>query len=102
MAKSLINWNASLEDKKLVTKIAVRAIEMYESIGVKTTKDTNLEIYMDVLACHCNGTPLDLERLLEAPEQTFVHDIVGIRDCINRRTGKIEKHFLPKCHNLKE
>lgn len=51
----------------------------------------------DVEACHCNGTRLDLQKLLKVPDPIFSHDILGIRRNIDRRTGKIGNHFRPRC-----
>ena len=52
---------------------------------------------MDVTACHANGTKLDLEKLLNFPDFDFLHDVAGIRNCIDRETGKLTKCFLPRC-----
>lgn len=58
--------------------------------------DDRCTLNMDLTACHCNGCPLDLQRLLEAPLSDFGHDIYGIRRHINRETGQIEGCFLPR------
>ena len=39
---------------------------------------------------------LDLDRLLNAPDFDFAHDIVGIQNNINRETKVVENHFLPR------
>ena len=53
---------------------------------------------MDVLVCHLNGCPLDLDALLNAKKSDFLHDLNGIDKNINRNTGKMENCFLPKCN----
>lgn len=39
---------------------------------------------------------LNLEGLYSADDANFAHDIVGIQNNINRSTGKLENHFLPR------
>ena len=51
---------------------------------------------MDIEAVHCNGTPLDLQRLLDAPTGTFGHDVFGIQRYINRTTGQLTECFVPR------
>lgn len=55
-----------------------------------------LELEMDLSAVHYN-VPLDIERLKNFEKFDFAHDIYGIRNCLNRRTGKLERHFSPRC-----
>lgn len=54
---------------------------------------------MDMSAAHGkNGNdPLDLRRLLDAPDETFAHDVFGIMAHMDRSTGKIGGHFIPRC-----
>ena len=40
---------------------------------------------------------LDLQKLLDAPDGDFGHDVFGIRRHINRQTGELENCFLPRC-----
>ena len=55
-----------------------------------------LELEMDLSAVHAT-VPLDLERLKNFPSFDFAHDIYGIRNCLNRGTGKLERRFSPRC-----
>ena len=41
--------------------------------------------------------PLDLNKLLVFSEKDFIHDVFGIAYHVNRVTGKVMGHFLPKC-----
>ena len=86
----MINWTASKEEMELILKIADRAVEM---IGDR--KETQ-GVIIDIEATHCNGCPIDLERLLNAPDYDFAHDVDGIRTHLNRRTGELEDCFLPR------
>lgn len=89
-----INWNLKISEREKIKKIVSRAVELYESVG---QSHSELEIRMDIMACHLNGTPLNLNRLFEFDDFNFAHDIFGIAKHINRRTGKIERHFVPRC-----
>ena len=39
---------------------------------------------------------LDLDKLLNAPDLDFSHDISGIQNNINRETKEFENEFLPR------
>lgn len=54
-------------------------------------------IVVDLTLCHVNGCPLNLDKFLDAPEFDFMHDIVGIRDKLDRKTGALNDCFLPRC-----
>lgn len=89
-----INWNASKEDIDIIFAIVDRAIE---SIKKNTGRELDrVSLAMDLTATHLNGTPLRLADLLAADEYNFAHDVVGIINNMNRRTGKPENCFLPR------
>ena len=77
------------EEQKTVDAIIRRAMSELHDIDP-------LELEMDLSAVHAT-IPLDLERLKDFPPFDFAHDIYGIRNCLNRRTGKLEKCFSPRC-----
>lgn len=56
-----------------------------------------LDLQMDLAATHANGTPLDFGKLFQAPDDSFGHDVLGIRRHLDRETGKLGGHFLPRC-----
>jgi len=89
------DFTASRYESELINKIANRAVAIAIAHGVKVHDKQSA--YMDIEACHCNGMPLDLQKLLDADEFTFAHDIFGIRRHINRTTGEIEGFFVPRC-----
>ncbi len=84
-----LRFSISKEDSELVTKIVKRAASMQEGIDL-------LSITMDLTACHANGCPMDFQRLLDADNFNFSHDVFGINRHINRRTGKLSNCFLPR------
>lgn len=55
------------------------------------------ECEMDIIATHANGTPLNLEKLLNLPAHDFAHDITGMNRNMDQSTGRLMNHFRPKC-----
>lgn len=78
----------------LAGKIAARAVELAKKYDIKYE---HMDAVMDLEACHCNGIPLDLTRLLKAKDSDFGHDVFGIRRYVDRDTGKVSKNFVPRC-----
>jgi len=88
----MVIFNADKKDTILIGKIIDRVFKKYTTGGCD-----RLSFIMDLEAIHCNGNPLDLEKLLKSPGLDLAHDIFGIRKNINRSTGKLENFFLPRC-----
>lgn len=89
----MINWSASFNDCRAIAAITRRAVTTIPVLG-----DTPfVELEMDITACHCNGCPLDLEKLLNAGEFDFTHDVLGIRRHVSRETGEMQNCFVPRC-----
>ena len=59
--------------------------------------DDKLNMEMDITAVHLNGCPLDLRKFLECSSNDFAHDIFGIANHIDRRTGTLKGGFIPLC-----
>lgn len=88
-------FNATKEESKVIRAIAHRA----KALAAKHGADLPvLEAVMDIEATHSNGCPLKLEALLEADDFNFSHDVFGIRRHIDRETGRLGNHFLPRFH----
>ena len=85
----MLNWNYTKAEARIIARIAKRAAASLEV----EYQDTE----MDVAAVHCNGCPLDLPKLLEFDDFNFAHDIIGIRRHLDRETGELKNHFLPRC-----
>lgn len=90
-----MNFNVSKKDQALINLIVMRA-RLDKPKSFREGNDT-LDLQMDITATHCNGCPLNLKMLSIADETTFYHDVWGIRRHIDRETGALKKHFLPKC-----
>lgn len=91
-----MNWNYSKRDFNLIRQIVDRAQVEGVKRGGGPVMD-RMAVTMDLEACHCNGNPLDLEKLLNAPRLDFVHDVCGIIRHIDRDTGALKNCFVPRC-----
>jgi hypothetical protein len=89
----MIKWTDNASEMTLESAIADRAIVMVKTMGIKLEK---CKTVMDIDACHCNGTPLKLQELLDADDANFAHDVFGITRHIDRTTGKLTNCFLPR------
>jgi hypothetical protein len=94
----MINFKTSRPEAELIIAIAKRAVAMANSYDIEYAM---LEADMDISACHCNGNPLDLHKLLEADDFNFAHDVFGIRRHIDRTTGQLQDCFVPRCTQSK-
>lgn len=87
-------FTASKYETKPILAIAKRAVAKATEYGIDYDFQSAV---MDLEACHCNGMPLDLQKLLDAPDGDFGHDVFGIRRFIDRETGKLTDCFVPRC-----
>lgn len=78
-------------ETELIQRIAARASSL---LGARFY--TRIDAMLDVSACHLNGCPLDLERLLSADDFNFIHDVSGIHRHLNRVTGELADCFRPR------
>lgn len=85
----MINFNASPEEFAKIIDISERATRA-------GWQGNHMSTLMDLSACHLNGCPLDLDRMLEADDFNLMHDVAGIARHIDRNTGKLTRCFLPR------
>lgn len=83
----------TLREQAAVGCIIERARGLYEKLGLFVP--TRLELYMDLSAVNAE-MPLRLEELAGADDANFSHDIGGIRQHLNRITGKLGDCFVPR------
>lgn len=88
----MISFNATRTDRELIKKVATRAWPRVQKLYASV-----LDLKMDLTATHLNGCPLDLEKLLNADDLNFFHDIYGIGEHLNRKTGQLTDCFVPRC-----
>lgn len=84
----MINWNVSDEERRLIIDISKRASNLL-GVGLIDTQ-------MDITAVHNNDVKLNLQKLLNADDFNFAHDINGISGHLDRNTGKLLRGFLPR------
>lgn len=89
-----INWNTTKEEFTQILRIVDR---LHQDLPTAYESQPRRVWIMDIQACHGNGCPLDLPILLTMPELDFSHDVLGIRENINRTTGKLDNYFVPRC-----
>lgn len=87
-------FTATDDERAIIERIAKRAVALYRKYGNADVDE--LDVQMDLEACHCNGCPLRLADMEQADNFNFMHDISGINAHINRYSGKLERCFLPR------
>lgn len=94
-----VKFDANYDEMTLILEIVNRALLKHPGLFRNMTMET---MAMDLDACHSNGCPLDFQKLLGFPPFDFAHDLSGIKNHINRETGKLERGFLPRCAKANE
>jgi len=84
--------NTTLEDTKLIVNIAKKAVKLANEFETKINYQT---LVMDLEVVH-NNIPLNLNNLLIADSENFLHDIYGIMGNIDRETGELKNGFAPR------
>jgi hypothetical protein len=90
--RNRIVWDVHPKDAKTISEIVKRAERASDAYGWPRIRD----LAMDITACHANGCPLDLERMLAADDFNFAHDITGIHANLDRSTGRLGNQFVPR------
>lgn len=88
----MINFNTTTHERRAIRHIARRALKV---IRVEDLDRETIE--MDLTACHLNGNPLNLDKLLVCDDFTLKHDVLGINRHLDRQTGKLQNLFSPRC-----
>lgn len=91
MTDKVVSFERTKEENALITAVVLRAAD---SLGLAKN---HWDLHMDLCAAHANGCPIDFQKLLDADDATFGHDVLGVRKYINRQTGELEECFVPRC-----
>lgn len=98
MAK-LLRFKTTPEDFMLIIALAKAASKIGNAFNLDSFHYTVLEASMDLEAAHAS-CPLQLKTMVEqldGPHKSdVVHDLLGIRRHLNRQTGQLEDHFIPR------
>lgn len=95
-ALSLPRMEATREEYLLIAAIAARYQDLAGADFPNIFAD-RMTLMMDIEACHCNGCPLDLVALLEAPRDIdVIQDVAGIVQHLDRNTGRLLEFFTPR------
>ena len=89
-----VSFKTTSEETASIAKIADRAA----ALGMLGRHYSRMTLLMDLSACHANGCPLDFARMADADDANLAHDVAGIANHLDRETGKLTGHFLPRFH----
>ena len=90
-------FTANASEALIIAEIASRYLDELSIARIpKSQRPDKLSVIMDIEAAHSNGCPLKLTDLCNAEAFDLVHDVGGIGRHINRTTGKLGGHFLPR------
>ncbi|RJF81096.1 hypothetical protein D3877_12795 [Azospirillum cavernae] len=90
----MISFDVSARDAGLIVKIVNRAAAACRLAGAP--KLDRHDVAMSLTACHANGCPLDLEKLLAADDFNLLHDVTGIHRHISTEDAQLGGCFLPR------
>lgn len=79
----------SRDEKMVVVEIAKRA----DALGIMMFD--RISLMMDIEAVHAE-IGLKLDELLNADDENFTHDIVGIQNNLDRESKKLQNFFFPR------
>lgn len=88
-----IKWKVTKRDDVVIRKIVERG---WQLDWLRESYASKVDMHMDIVACHANGSPLLLEKLLGFDDFNFAHDMSGICRHLNRDTGKLGGCFVPR------
>lgn len=78
----------SRAEGELISKIVLRA----RALGVERPI---FRLTMDIEKAH-DTVPINFEALLAFEMGDFMHDVCGIINCLDRNTGRLTNHFVPR------
>lgn len=87
---SMPQMQVSHEESTLLEAIFKR---YHDLVGDKYSSHA---LIFSVVGCHCNGCPLGLAALLEAPDEAFLYDLDGLQRHTNLSTGHLDGVFTPR------
>jgi len=95
-SENSMNWTLEPGDKKFITAIADKflALVKKENFPDKYAKQ---DIILDIATVHLNCMKLRLQEFAETEDGFYLaHDILGIKNSLNKKTGQFEGDILLK------
>ena len=94
--RTMIDWD------KVYDRLTKAELELIGKIIDRAERESYFHVdrhhhTMNLECVHALDTPLDLQKMLDAPRADFGHDFWGINRHLNRQTDKLEGLFLPRC-----
>lgn len=89
-----VSFKTTKNESKSIRAIAERAVTIAKKSGIAARDQSSIE--MDLAACHANCIRIDFDRLLAADDWNLAHDVFGIGRYLDRSTGELTGHFLPR------
>lgn len=93
----MVTFDVSERDAELIKQIALRFRDIVYEVTGSPSRLSQGHIEMDLRAAHASGRPLDLDRLLQFDRPDFLHDVAGITQHLDRKTGHLTDFFVPRC-----
>lgn len=85
--------NCNKEDKRERMLMIFEALARAKKLGIGI--GDNLTKVMDI-DCACDKFGLRLREMIDADDENFAHDFIGIQTNINRQTKEFENFFVPR------
>jgi len=90
--------DVSMEDVETIAAVVQRTLILLENQGLidaDRVPGLRMELNMDLTMAHGHN-PLRLEEMLTARPGDLTHDVLGIHQNLNRRTGGFRECFQPR------
>lgn len=92
-----VSFKINRTESLLIGRIVERVVAIRRKHHITTSNGEAQTIHMDLTATHANGNPLNLERMLSwKRDEDIIHDVMGINRHLDRATGQLRDHFLPR------
>lgn len=88
-----ISFDVTRKEAGTIRMICDRAHELADELALPFDQMSTM---MDLTALQAGICKLRLDELLRAERMDFIHDVWGVRRHLNRDTGVLENHFLPR------
>lgn len=88
-----ISFDVTRKETGTIRMICDRAHELADELALPFDLVSTM---MDLTALQAGICKLRIDELLHAERMDFIHDVWGIRRHLNRDTGVLENHFLPR------